>query len=181
MIVLLFLCSACIAGQKDVYFDENMDFSSIQTIAVLPLKNLTREESASERVRNVLINKFLASGIVYILPPGEVSRGITRMALPTPTDPSSEEAIQLSSILSADTLITGVVKEYGEVRSSTTAANLVSVSLQMIEAKSGKIVWSASSTKGGITFMDRLIGGGGKPMNIVTEQAVNELLKKLFE
>jgi len=103
------------------------------------------------------------------------------MALPTPTDPSSEEAIQLSSILSADTLITGVVKEYGEVRSSTTAANLVSVSLQMIEAKSGKIVWSASSTKGGITFMDRLIGGGGKPMNIVTEQAVNELLKKLFE
>jgi len=58
MIVLLFLCSACIAGQKDVYFDENMDFSSIQTIAVLPLKNLTREERLLGLFISSLLEKY---------------------------------------------------------------------------------------------------------------------------
>ena len=42
------------------------------------------------------------------------------------------------------------------------------------------VVWSASSTKGGISFWDRLIGGGGEPANKVTEQAIDALLDKLL-
>jgi hypothetical protein len=42
-------------------------------------------------------------------------------------------------------------------------------------------VWAASSTQGGIGFGDRMLGGGGRPLNDVTEAAVNELLDKLFK
>ena len=80
-----------------------------------------------------------------------------------------------------DTVITGVVKEYGEVRSGSVSSNLVSLSLQMFEVKTAKIVWSASSTKGGISTTDRMFGGGGKPMNIVTEEAVIDLINKLYK
>jgi hypothetical protein len=73
------------------------------------------------------------------------------------------------------------VTEYGEVRSGTTTANVVSVSLQMMEGQTAKVVWSASSTKGGVTTSDRLFGGGGEPMNIEIQKAVNDLLDKLFE
>jgi hypothetical protein len=58
---------------------------------------------------------------------------------------------------------------------------VISVSLRLIERTSGQVVWSASSTKGGISIWDRLLGGGGKPMNTVTEKAINDLLDKLFQ
>jgi len=73
------------------------------------------------------------------------------------------------------------VREYGEVRSGTTSANIISLSLQMIETQTGKVVWTASSTKGGISIWDRLFGGGGQPMNVITEKAVNDLINKLFK
>jgi hypothetical protein len=40
---------------------------------------------------------------------------------------------------------------------------------------------AASSTKGGITFGDRLLGGGGEPMNVVNEEVVDEIIDKLFK
>jgi hypothetical protein len=80
-----------------------------------------------------------------------------------------------------DAVMTGVVKEYGEVRSGSVSSNLISLSLQMFEVKTGKAVWSASSTKGGVTTTDRLFGGGGKPLNIVTEEAIVDLIKKLYK
>jgi hypothetical protein len=67
------------------------------------------------------------------------------------------------------------------VRSGQSEANIVSLSLQMIETETGTVVWSGSSTQGGITLSDRMFGGGGEPMNKVTEKAVNDLLDQLFE
>jgi hypothetical protein len=42
-------------------------------------------------------------------------------------------------------------------------------------------VWSTSVTKGGIGIMDRLLGGGGEPMNDITEKAVKELIDEFYE
>jgi polysaccharide biosynthesis protein PelC len=75
----------------------------------------------------------------------------------------------------------GAVREYGEVRAGTAAANVVSVSLQLVETQTGRVVWSASSTQGGITIWDRLFGGGGQAMDVVTEKAINDLINKLFK
>jgi hypothetical protein len=109
-----------------------------------------------------------------------VTRGIVRVSVATPSTPAKDEIVKLGSTLSADAVITGVLKEYGEVRSGAAAANAISLSVQMYETSSGKIVWAASTTKGGVGVTQRLLGGGGEPMNEVTEAAVNELLAKLF-
>jgi hypothetical protein len=53
--------------------------------------------------------------------------------------------------------------------------------MQMIETKTGTIIWSASCTKGGITLTDRLFGGGAEAMNDVTLECVDDLLNKLFQ
>jgi hypothetical protein len=114
------------------------------------------------------------------LPSGEVARGISRAQLADKTSPSVEEVKKLGTVLGVDAIIAGVVREYGEVRSGTASSNLVSVSLQLSEVKTGKVVWSASSTKGGVGTTDRLFGGGGQPMNDVTQEAVIELINKLY-
>lgn len=172
---------ACSSASHEMYRDQNMDFGAIEVVAVLPLSNLTREQHAAERVRDVFITMLLSTGGIYVIPPGEVARGIARAGITDPTAPSVEEIIKLAGIIKANAIITGTVREYGEVRSGTTSANVVSLSMKMVEAQTGRIVWSASSTQGGIGLGDRLLGGGGKPLNNVTEKAINEIIEKLFE
>ncbi len=165
---------------QGTFRDPNMDFGQLQNVAVMPFVNLSRDTNAADRVRDVFMTLLLATHGVYAVPPGEVARGISRVGIANPTAPTTEEIKKFADIVKVDAVITGTVREYGEVRSGTTASNLVSVSLQMIEGQTGRVVWSASSTQGGVTSSDRLFGGGGEPMNIVTEKAVNDLLDKLF-
>lgn len=164
----------------DVYHDPGMDFPAIRTLAILPFINLSSDPLAAARVRDVFANALLATEAFYVLPSGEVTRGVTRTGLANSADPSPDEVVRFSKLIGADAVITGVLREYGAVRSGTIKANTISLSLNMSESETGRIVWSASSTKGGVNTWIRLFGGGGKPMNQVTREAVEELLDSLF-
>jgi len=180
-LIFFLFSTGCATGSSRVVFrDQNMDFGSLQAVAVMPFTNLTRDNMAGERVRDVFMTMLQATGGVYVIPPGEVARGIGRLNLDRPATPTPEDVTKFAKIVSTDAVFTGTVKEYGEVRSGSSAANVVSVSLQMMEAQTGRLVWSASSTRGGVTTSDRLFGGGGEPMNATTQKAVDDLLDKLF-
>ncbi len=180
-IMLIVALAACSTGHiSENYHDPEMDFSALRSVAVMPFANLTNDKLAAERVRNSFMTNLLATGVVYVIPPGEVARGIQRAGLVNPTAPSTDDVAKLTPIIGADAVITGVLTEYGEVRSGTTSANVISLNMQMIESQTRKVVWTASTTKGGISVWDRLFGGGGRPMNDVTEAAINDLLNKLF-
>lgn len=178
-IVLAFL-AACTAAPLTTYHDANMDFGSLQTVAVMPFANLTGHTRVEDRVRDVFMNMLLATASLYVLPPGEVARGISRVQLVDSTAPSAEEIQKLGVALAADAVITGVVREYGEVRSGTASSNVISIGLQMMEVQTGRVIWTGSTTKGGINMKDRLLGGGGQPMNEITEEAVLELIHLLY-
>ena len=162
------------------FHDPEMDFASLRTVAVMPFQNLTRDQMAGERVTDTFATTLLSTGAVYVLPSGEVGRAISRAGLADPSAPSMEEIVKLAGFIKVDAVITGVVNEYGEVRSGTASANVIAVSTQMIELQTRKIVWAASTSKGGITIWDRLLGSGGEPMNDVTRAAVDDLIDKLF-
>lgn len=180
-VLMLVLLTACGKTNSNVFRDPEMDFGVIQSVAVLPFANQTREQTAADRVRDVFVNKLLFTGGIYAAPLGEVKRGVMRAAIADPTAPSPEEVVKFAAIVKVDAVITGAVREYGEVRSGTAVSNVIAISVQMLEAQTGKVVWSASSTKGGVTIGDRLFGGGGEPMNDVTEKAVDEVIDKLFK
>ncbi len=179
ILLVVFLLASC-GRPSNTYHDSAMDFAALRSVAVMPLANLSQDRLAGARVRDTFMNKLFTTGAVYVIPSGEVARGITRIGIVDATSPAPEEVVRLAAIIKADAVITGTVREYGEVRSGSTFANIISLSLEMLEAQTGKIVWSASATKGGITTWGRLFGGGGEPMNNVTEKAINELLVKLF-
>jgi hypothetical protein len=175
------LLSSCATPSKlEVYRDPNFDFGAVRIVAVMPFENLTKETQATSRVRDVFMNMLLSTGAIYVLPSGEVARGLTRAGLEKATALSAEDAVRLGGIVKANAVITGVVREYGEVRSGSSSSNVISLSLQMMETQTGRVVWNGSSTRGGITASDRLFGGGGRPMDDVTRDAVIEVLNKLF-
>jgi hypothetical protein len=179
--VLVFLLLIACAAPRRTYIDPNMDFGTVKSVAVMPFINLAKDPIVAERVRDVFINRLLATGAVYVVPVGEVARGVARGEVQNPSSPSPEEAVKLGGISKVQAIITGTVREYGEVRSGATSSNIISISLQMIETQTGKVVWADSSTRGGISIWDRLFGGGGKPMNKVTEKAVNDLIYRLLK
>ena len=180
-LVVVLLLTSCAPVTSSVFRDGNMDFGAIQVVGVMPFQNLTRDNLASDRVRDVFINRLLSTGAFYILPVGEVARGAARVELQSASAPTAEEVVKLGGILKTQAVITGVVQEYGEVRSGSSSANVVSISVQMLECQTGRIVWTATSTRGGITVWHRLFGGGGQPMNDVTQDAVNDVIRKLFK
>ena len=178
---LIVLSLGCAPGSSLTYYhDPNMDFAAIRSVAIMPFENLTREPNAGERVRDVFANSLLSTGAVYVIPLGEVSRGIARAGILNPTVPSMEELGKFAGIIRVDAVITGTVTEYGQVRSGNASANIISMNVQMIEVQALRIVWTASATAGGISIWDRLLGAGGEPMNDVTMKAVTDVLDKLF-
>ena len=181
-VFLLLSTAACAVGSSsDKYRDETMDFGSVQNVAVLPFANLSRDQQAAERVRDVFVTALLATGGIYVIPTGEVAKGIGQAGMANAAAPSSDDVKKIAPIVKANAVITGVLREYGEVRSGTSTANVISLSLQMLEAQTGRVVWSASVTKGGIGLKDRLLGGGGEPLNTITEKAIKDLIDQLYE
>ena len=181
-LLLLVYLSACGSRSSLTYYhDPDMDFGALRTVAVMPFENLTRDRQAAERVRDIFANSLLATGAVYVFPPGEVARGIARVGILNPSAPSGEEIARFAGIIKVDAIVTGVVTEYGEARSGAASANVISFNLQMIEVQRLRVVWTASTTKGGISVWDRLFGSGGQPMNNVTMAAIDDVLNKLFK
>lgn len=171
----------CAPGSSLTYYhDPNMDFAAIRSVAIMPFENLSREPNAGARVRDVFANSLLSTGAVYVIPLGEVSRGIARAGMLNPALPSMEEIGKFAGIIRVDAVITGTVTEYGQVRSGNATANIISMNVQMIEVQALRIIWTASATAGGISIWDRLLGAGGAPMNDVTMKAVTDVLDKLF-
>ena len=171
---------AC-AAPAPRYQDKEMDFGSMRSVAVMPFANLARETVAGDRVRDVFVTMLLATGAVYVVPHGEVVRALGAITVAQPSSPSIDDVVKLGKVLKVDAIVTGTVREYGEVRSGSSSGNVVSLSIQIIETATGKVVWAASSTQGGVSTADRLLGSGGTPMNQATEAAVNDLLNKLFK
>jgi hypothetical protein len=163
------------------YHDPNMDFGLVQVVAVLPFVDLSQAGKAGDKVRDVFMTMLQAQVDVYVVPPGEVARSVSRLQPEDPAAPTAEEVIRLAENLEADVLITGTVLQYGEVRSGSAAANVCTLSVKMFEGQTGTVVWSASATRGGVGATERLLGGGGQPMNIVTSQAVSDIIDQLFQ
>lgn len=177
-LLLLFL-GGCV-GEGDRFHDPLMDFGSVKTVAILPFVNLSKEQAAAERVRDTFTTMLLADGGIYVVPPGETARGISRSGMVTPSQPSPEEVKKFAGITQVDAVITGVVREYGEVRVASSTSNVISLSLQMLDKESGTVAWTGSTTRGGISFTDRLLGGGGQPMDEITRKACKDLIDRLF-
>jgi hypothetical protein len=168
-------------GAQSTFHDPNMDFGLIQSVAVLPFENLTNSARAGETSRDVFMTLLQASVDLYVIPPGEIQRAISRTQPENPMRPTVEEVVKLAANLETDVVITGTVLEFGQVRSGSATSNVCSLSVKMLEGQTGRVVWSASATRGGVSAGDRLVGSGGQPMNVVISRAAEDLVNRLFQ
>jgi TolB-like protein len=181
ILFILFICSGC-AGKvtPSFYINQNIDFSFIKKVAVLPLDNLTNDKFASDSVRQVVISELLASGLVEVTVPGDAVDAIEKLRL-KPGQPLNAEDIKLiGKSLKVQAVILGSVNKFGEVREGNISAPEVSITLMMADTSSGSIIWSVTETRGGASFWARHFGARAETMSEVVLKVVRKALQTLY-
>lgn len=184
LICLLFavlMHSACRSSNPPTYhINEDVDFSFIKKVAVMPLENLTSDKSANEIVRHLLISEMLASGLADVVVPGEVIHAVNDLGIKNISSLNKKQIVALGRTLRVQALIIGSVEQYGHVRLANVSAPEVTITLMMADTGTGNIIWSATKTSGGASFMVRHFGAKSETISEAVLATVREALETLI-
>ncbi len=183
LIFLIFLLFSCFNSniKKKTFIRENIDISYIKKVGVLTFENHTKEENAQEIVRDIVITEILANKIFDVVGKSITDAVITEETGSELTDVvyDKETLKRIARKLKVQGLIIGSVDEYGIKRDGGYSYPIVTLTLILIDGKTGIILWQSSATASGYSWKDRLLGIRGKNLNELTFEVVEKILKSL--
>lgn len=172
--------AGCASMPPSTYVHPNFDFSRVKRIAVLPLENLSSDQTAGEKMRKVVTTELLATGVVDVVEPGQVNRVLALQNLQNPAALSPEDFKRLGGALNVQMILVGSVESYDRVQVAGVQAPEVTLSLRGIDVDTGTIVWATSHTQGSGTFLARLFGATGDSLSEVARKAAHAAVATLF-
>ncbi|MDO9462582.1 MAG: hypothetical protein Q7J61_02120, partial [Deltaproteobacteria bacterium] len=155
-------------------------FSVIKKVAVLSFDNLTNEKFAAERIRRLVINELLASGLMDVVVAGDLSATLKAAKVESVTALPPQQIKEIGKALNAQAVLTGSVERYEEPKGGSFAAPEISSSLVMAETDSGAIVWSVSASTGGAGFGTRHFGARADTISEASEKVVKKAIRTLY-
>jgi curli biogenesis system outer membrane secretion channel CsgG len=173
--------AGCSGRGPSTYVHANYDFSSVKRVAVLPLENLTSDQTAGEKVRKLVVTDLLSTGIVDVVEPGQVNRVLAQANIQSPAAMVPDDFKKVGAALGAQLLVVGSVEAYDRVSIGGVQAPEVTLTLRGVDAESGAIVWATSHTQGGATVAARLFGLTGDSLSEAARKAVHEAVLTLFQ
>jgi TolB-like protein len=180
MLCILAFASGCGGSKVPTYHvSQDVDFSYIKKVAVLPFENLTNERSAGEVVRDVVVSELLAPGLADVVLPGEVASAVDKMGIRAGQTLNAEQLKTLGKTLNVQAFILGTVLKFGETRTGSVSVPEVSITLMMADAASGSIIWSVTKTTSGAGFMAAHFGAKYDTMSESVLKLVREALGTL--
>jgi PBP1b-binding outer membrane lipoprotein LpoB len=180
IVLAALFCSGCRSSNPETYHvNEDVDFSFVKKVAVMPLENLTSDKSAGEIVRHLVISEMLASGLSDVVVPGEVIHAVNDLGIKNISSLSKKQIIALGRTLRVQALIMGSVQQYGLIRLANISAPEVTITLMMADTGTGDIIWSVTKTRGGASFMARHFGTKSETISEAVLATVREAIETL--
>ncbi len=181
--LLVLICILGCGSRKtpSFYINEKIDFSFIKRVAVLPLDNLTGDKFAADAVRQVVISELLASGLVEVVCPGDVTAALDALKVRKDESLSAEHIKALGKKMNVQAVVMGAVNKYGEVRVGNISAPEVTVTLMMADTGTGSIIWSVTKTEGGASFWAKHFGTSVPTMSQTVLKVVREAIQTLYQ
>lgn len=167
-------CSGIKGDQAFVREDVDLDF--ILNIAVLPFENHTEDKFVMERVRDVTITQVLALGLFDVVDKGLVDSVLREEAIDKGMPIDKPTIKRLGQLLKVQALLLGSVNESDEKRLGSSSYPELSLTLRLVETKSGMILWQASGHRAGDSLLTRLFGLTPTDSFQVSLQLVRSLL-----
>jgi len=147
------------SGKTTISFmreDVTLDF--VNRISVLPLENNTDQKYAAELARDVINTQILAMNIFDVVDKGIVDSVLHEEAI-DPGSPVSQIMLnRLGQRLNVQSIMVGSVNMAGDKRIGSVIVPEMSLTLRLIEIKSGFVLWQASGHYAGDSVVGRLFG-----------------------
>lgn len=178
MMFVLFI-TGCSGVKSKVYVNPNTNFGFIKRVAVLPFENLTSDRFADKKVRDVFVTSLLSTEVIDVPELGEVLKALESQGIATPEAVTGDVAKSLGQILGVQGLVLGTVEEYSVNRTMSGSFPEIAITLRMIDAKTGNIIWSVSHTEKGGRILPTVFGIGEDTLSEVTVKAAKRIVDTL--
>jgi TolB-like protein len=176
LVFIIFNLGGCGSGSLNkAFMREGATISHIRTVAVLPFENLGGTAGAAQRTREITMTQILASGLFDVVDKGRVDSMLRDEAI-DPSAPINEASLRrLGQRLGAQGFILASVEQGTESRGSTSFPK-VAMTMRLLDAETGTLVWQATGEETGYSLMDRLFGLTPKNAFLVTLDLLDKLL-----
>ncbi|MCA9752698.1 MAG: hypothetical protein KC591_10940 [Gemmatimonadetes bacterium] len=147
-LALLFL-GGC--GGPAAFVDREADLPYYERVGILPFDSLAQDALAGDKVASVFLTELLRRDFAQVLDPTAMSGAVTKVrgAGPNRKPWSSKEISNVAEIAEVQGVFVGTIRDYGMVPVGRSSYPLVSLEIRLVDATSGRIVWSASQTRRG--------------------------------
>jgi len=179
-----------------IYIHPTPGFDRIKKIAVMPFNNLSTDDKAGEKVRNSFVVELLRTGSFGVLDIGETDKLLQSAGLsysesqnPTPVvnapnaPGAKPEEIPISKkigdLLHVEAVLVGSVEEYSIDRVGDQSIPEVSVSVRLLDAETGIIIWASTYTKRGSTGIPILGWGKVNSLSKLSHQLAQDMVASL--
>ena len=180
VLVILLLAPLFFSGctTKDLRFfrDENVELELLQRIAVIPFANNTQTTLVEKRLSNITITEILSRGFFEVVATGDVLTFLREEVRGDSTAVDAKVARQMGRVLEIGAYLTGAVEIYKDERNGSYTYPVVAASMQLIEIRSGKIIWQAAGSATGYKTWSRVFGLTSDDFNQVSFRLVQKLL-----
>lgn len=176
VLIVVLLISGC-SGRKTITFvreDVTLDF--VKRVAVLPLQNNTDEKYAAELARDVINTKILEMNLFDAVDKGIVDSVLYEEAVEAGTPVSQMMLSRLGQRLNVQALMIGSVDIAGDNRVGSVTVPEMSLTLRLVEIKSGLVLWQGSGHYDGDSIIGRLFGITPDDRFMVAAKLVGKLL-----
>lgn len=119
------------------------------TVAVMPLVNLSQQQYAPDVVLNALVVELLGIDSFAVVDPGEVHEMVLEKRLRLTDRLPLATLREIGAALGARYVMEGTVNAYGMVDDAGMSYPSVSVTLRMVRCEDGRIVWAGSHARRG--------------------------------
>ncbi len=168
------------------FVKETANFQFIKKIAILPFNNMSDDKYAGEKIKNAVLMEVLERGLFEVAEEGEVNKVIAEVfremgfAEGDLVSLDIETVQRIAERLETQALFIGTVESYGLDRTSGTPQAMVSLSLRLVDAKSGVTLWRAFHSEKGSSLWRRILGVEQKDELVLTQEIARKLLDTLF-
>ena len=172
MVGLLLLLAGCASRTSVQSFNRaDASIAHIQAVAVLPFEGSDR----APRVREFAMTQVLAQGLFDVVDKGRVDSFLAQEAIAPGTPLDAPTMRRLGQIINVQAFLLGSMEQSTDTR-GTAVYPEISMTLRLIDAETGVLLWQASGRGSGYSLMDRLFGLAPKDHFQVTMDLLRRLL-----
>ncbi len=176
--------SGCGLSKQRIYMNPDADIPYYEKVGIIPFKSLGGDREAGEKVSEVFMTELLITQKLQVADPGDFYDVLSTTIQRSAVGGALLNHKQLKSVhekTGVQGVIEGVIHTLEMVRIGQDQYPMISLTIRLLDAQTGTIVWQSSYTRQGGPRMPIFSVGETFTIGKLTQQACRDIVEKLIE